>query len=76
MSANLLKEFADRNENITKAGFIESEYEKYCNANGLFYLGTFAGFGRIIRKIDKILNGGSDQADLFKRQTECIAEFY
>jgi poly-gamma-glutamate synthesis protein (capsule biosynthesis protein) len=53
----ILKEFHERSENITKAGFIDSEYEKYCISNGLFYLGAVAGLGRITRKIDRMSNG-------------------
>ena len=56
-SEALLNEFKERSVNITKTGFIESEYDKYCSSEGLFYLGTFAGLGRIIGKIDRMLNG-------------------
>lgn len=56
-SETILKEFQERSENISKTGFIESEYEKYCISNGLFYLGAVAGLGRITRKIDRISNG-------------------
>ena len=56
-SESILKQFNERSENIKKEGFIEREYEKFCNASGLFYLGVFAGLGRIIRKMDKVLNG-------------------
>jgi poly-gamma-glutamate capsule biosynthesis protein CapA/YwtB (metallophosphatase superfamily) len=56
-SETILKEFQERSENITKPGFIDSEYEKYCISNGLFYLGAVAGLGRLTRKIDRISNG-------------------
>ena len=56
-SETILNEFHNRSENITKAGFIDTEYEKYCTTNGLFYLGSLAGLGRITRKIDRMLNG-------------------
>lgn len=56
-SEKILAEFQKRSENILKKGFIESEYEKYCISNGLFYLGALAGFGRITRKLDRMLNG-------------------
>jgi len=56
-SETILKEFQERSENISKTGFIESEYEKYCISNGLFYLGAVAGLDRITRKIDRISNG-------------------
>jgi hypothetical protein len=57
LSVTILKEFNQRSENISKPGFIDAEYERYCKSNGLFYLGAFAGFGRILRGIDKLLNG-------------------
>jgi poly-gamma-glutamate synthesis protein (capsule biosynthesis protein) len=38
-------------------GFIESEFEKFCIDNGTFYLATSAGFGRVVRKIDKVFKG-------------------
>ena len=57
MSETIFKEFYERSGNIPLPGFVETEYEKFCIRNGLYYLGTFAGFGRIIRKIDGLLNG-------------------
>ena len=57
ISKTILDEFNKRSENISKTGFVETEYEKFCKSYGLFYLSTYAGFGRILRKIDKILNG-------------------
>lgn len=57
ISKTILDEFNKRSENISKSGFVETEYEKFCKSSGLFYMGAFAGFGRILRKIDKILNG-------------------
>jgi poly-gamma-glutamate capsule biosynthesis protein CapA/YwtB (metallophosphatase superfamily) len=57
VSETILNQFHERSENITKTGFIDSEYEKYCSLNGLFYLGASAGFGRITGKIDRMLNG-------------------
>lgn len=57
LSETVLKEFNQRSGNISKPGFIEAEYEKYCKSSGLFYLGAFAGFGRILRGIDKLMNG-------------------
>lgn len=57
MSDTILNSFNERSKEITKPGFIESEYEKFCMKNGLFYLGSFAGFGRVLRKADSLLNG-------------------
>jgi poly-gamma-glutamate capsule biosynthesis protein CapA/YwtB (metallophosphatase superfamily) len=56
-SEKILSEFQERSQKITTPGFIESEYENYCFDNGLFYLGILAGFGRITRRIDRMLNG-------------------
>jgi poly-gamma-glutamate capsule biosynthesis protein CapA/YwtB (metallophosphatase superfamily) len=57
LSQTVLKEFNQRSENILKPGFVEAEYDRFCKSNGIFYLGAFAGFGRILRRIDKLLNG-------------------
>jgi poly-gamma-glutamate synthesis protein (capsule biosynthesis protein) len=56
-SERILSEFQERSLKIASPGFIDSEYEKYCSDNGLFYLGTLAGLGRITRRIDRMLNG-------------------
>jgi len=56
-SKTILDAFHERSRKITVPGFIETEYEKFCIANGLFYLGAFAGFGRILRRVDKLLHG-------------------
>jgi poly-gamma-glutamate capsule biosynthesis protein CapA/YwtB (metallophosphatase superfamily) len=53
----ILKAFDNRSQEISKPGFIESEYEKFCSKNGLYYLGAFAGLGRILRKADGIMKG-------------------
>src|SRR5664280_1724310 len=53
----ILKAFYDRSQEISITGFIESEYEKFCDKNGLYYLGAFAGLGRILRKVDGLMNG-------------------
>jgi poly-gamma-glutamate synthesis protein (capsule biosynthesis protein) len=57
VSDTILRDFNMRSENITRAGFIDSEYEKYCKSIGLFYLGAFAGLGRVTGKIDRVLKG-------------------
>jgi poly-gamma-glutamate capsule biosynthesis protein CapA/YwtB (metallophosphatase superfamily) len=56
-SKNILDAFHERSRKITIPGFIETEYKKFCIENGLFYLGAFAGFGRILRRVDKLLHG-------------------
>jgi poly-gamma-glutamate capsule biosynthesis protein CapA/YwtB (metallophosphatase superfamily) len=53
----ILEAFNERSKQLAIPGFIETEYEKFCADNGPFYLSTFAGFGRILRKIDGMLNG-------------------
>lgn len=53
----ILKAFYNRSQEISKPGFIESEYEKFCIKNGLYYLGAFAGLGRIFRKADGLMKG-------------------
>jgi len=52
-----LKAFYDRSQEISITGFIESEYEKFCVTKGVYYLGISAGFGRVLSKIDRMLNG-------------------
>lgn len=56
-SEAILLTFKDRSRQISFPGFIETEYEKFCSINGQYYISTFAGFGRILRKIDGLLNG-------------------
>jgi poly-gamma-glutamate capsule biosynthesis protein CapA/YwtB (metallophosphatase superfamily) len=57
MSNMTLNAFYQRSEQIAIPGFIENEYQKFCIDNGLYYLGAFAGFGRILRKINGMLGG-------------------
>ena len=78
VSETILNEFHRRSENITQAGFIDEEYEKYCVAHGLFYLGAFAGLGRITSKIDRMLNGiilrriySPDRLNMLQNFIEC-----
>ncbi len=54
---SILDPFLQRSEQILKPGFVESEFEKFCDENGQYYMAVFAGFGKIIRNIDKLLNG-------------------
>lgn len=77
---NILKAFYGRSEEISIPGFIETEYEKFCAENGFYYLSTFAGFGKVLRKIDKILNGGItkqiyslNKLNLLRNYIECEA---
>ena len=49
--------FLKRSEQILIPGFIESEFERFCNENGQYYMAVFAGMGKIIRNVDKLANG-------------------
>jgi poly-gamma-glutamate synthesis protein (capsule biosynthesis protein) len=57
MTEPILEAFYERSRKISLSGFVETEYEKFCTSKGVYYLSTFAGFGRILRKIDALLNG-------------------
>jgi hypothetical protein len=57
MTKSILETFYERSRNIALPGFIETEYEKFCIENGIYYMGAFAGFGRILRKIDSLMHG-------------------
>lgn len=49
--------FRKRSEQILEPGFVESEFAKLCIENGQYYMSVFAGFGKLVRRMDKILNG-------------------
>lgn len=49
--------FMHRSEQILKPGFVESEFERFCDENGQYYMAVFAGMGKITRNVDKLLNG-------------------
>jgi poly-gamma-glutamate synthesis protein (capsule biosynthesis protein) len=53
----ILDSFNERSAKILIPGFIEKEYDKFCSENGLFYMGVFAGLGRVLRKGDRMSNG-------------------
>jgi poly-gamma-glutamate synthesis protein (capsule biosynthesis protein) len=53
----ILEAFYERSRKISLPGFIKTEYEKFCIENGLFYMGAFAGLGRVLRKVDGLLHG-------------------
>jgi poly-gamma-glutamate synthesis protein (capsule biosynthesis protein) len=57
ISEIILKDFNERSQKISLPGFIETEYEKFCIRNGLYYMGTFAGLGRVPRKVNELLHG-------------------
>ncbi len=54
--AKILAGFYKRSEKIIDPLFVEKEFENYCKMNGQYYLATLAGFGKTLRRIDKVLN--------------------
>jgi len=48
--------FTGRSKQISIPGFIEEQYVKHCIENGQYYIATCAGFGKTLRRIDKLLN--------------------
>jgi poly-gamma-glutamate synthesis protein (capsule biosynthesis protein) len=57
VSEEILTAFHERSRQISDPGFVETEYIKFCSDNGQYYLAVFAGFGKILRNIDKLFNG-------------------
>ncbi len=57
LGEKILSDFRNRSAQIIEKGFIEKSFDRYCEENGLFYLGAIAGFGRAFRKADSLLNG-------------------
>jgi poly-gamma-glutamate synthesis protein (capsule biosynthesis protein) len=57
VSELILKDFNERSKKLSLPGFIETEYEKFCIRSGLYYMGAFAGLGRIPRKLNELLHG-------------------
>lgn len=53
----ILAAFNERSGNINLPGFVEAEYLKICSSAGQDYLGSIVGFGRILRRLDRELNG-------------------
>ena len=53
----ILNAFYKRSDEISSPGFVCNEYEKYCIENGQYYLATIAGFGKTLRRTDKLLKG-------------------
>jgi poly-gamma-glutamate synthesis protein (capsule biosynthesis protein) len=56
-SRSILDSFLERSGNLNKPGFIAAEYKKFILTKGRYYLGTSAGLGRVLLKIDSMLNG-------------------
>lgn len=74
-SESILGPFNERSANIIQEGFTDSEYEKYCQTSGLFYLGAFAGLGRIAGKIDRISNGLITRIIYSRRRLNMLQNF-
>ncbi|HKK41833.1 MAG TPA: CapA family protein [Bacteroidales bacterium] len=55
--SEIMSDFILRSGQIREKGFVEREFSNYCSENGLFYLDAFAGFGRVLRKVDSLLHG-------------------
>ena len=73
-----MKDFYSRSEDILKPGFIESEFDNFADCTGLFYLGALAGLGRVLGKLDRILNGlitrriySRDRLNMVQNFVEC-----
>jgi poly-gamma-glutamate synthesis protein (capsule biosynthesis protein) len=54
---SILELFHERSVQISEPGFVEAEFEKFCDENGQYFMSVFAGFGKIVRNIDKLFNG-------------------
>ena len=77
----ILGSFRLRSESIVKPGFVESEFARYCDENGQYYMAVFAGFGKIVRNIDKLLKGfftrllySRKKAFLIQNHVECESQ--
>jgi poly-gamma-glutamate synthesis protein (capsule biosynthesis protein) len=57
ISKNIMASFHERSIQITEHDFVESEYEKFSGEEAQYYMAVFAGFGKIVRNIDKLFNG-------------------
>ena len=80
ISKTILKEFNERSENISKAGFIDSEYEKFCKSIRFILSEYLCRFWQNITKIDKLLNGmitrqiySSKKLNMMQNFIECEA---
>jgi poly-gamma-glutamate synthesis protein (capsule biosynthesis protein) len=78
---SILGPFMLRSEQIMKPGFVESEFARYCDENGQYYMAVFAGFGKIVRNIDKLLKGfftkqlySGKKAALIQNHVECESQ--
>lgn len=52
---NILAEFHERSNEILKSGFVKQSYHCFACDNNLFYIRSFAGFGKWLSRIDRRL---------------------
>lgn len=78
---SILGPFRLRSEQILKPGFVESEFARYCDENGQYYMAVFSGFGKIARNIDKLFKGfftrqlySRKKASLIQNHVECESQ--
>jgi len=55
---NILDQFQYRSKQITEKGFIEKQYQSFAKSMEQNYLYAFAGFGKLMQRIDRRLFGG------------------
>jgi len=53
---NILKNFAERNNQIVSKDFVKNEWGAFCESRRYHYLYIFLGFGRFLRRLDRRLN--------------------
>ena len=78
---NILGSFLLRSEKIAEPGFVEDEFAKYCDEKGQYYMAVFAGFGKLVRNIDRLFKGfftrllySRKKASLLQNHVECESQ--
>ena len=72
----ILSEFMTRSEQMNIPGFVEAEYERYCLENGQYYLATLAGFGKTLRRTDKVLKRPFTRLIYSRKKLEIIRNHF
>jgi len=72
----ILSEFMQRSDRLNMDGFVEEEYEKYCLENGQYYLATLAGFGKTLRRTDKVLKRPFTRLIYSRKKLETIRNHF
>ena len=70
LAKEIMDSFLHRSQQILKPGFVESEFERFCDETGQYYMAVFAGMGKIVRNVDKLL-GGIFTKFLYSRRKAC-----